>query len=113
MMVVLQIVETAGHSGRGAYTLDVFPREERVTSLAYMRAALNVGFTVGALIGGVALAFNNDDVVQAVPLFTAAVLALNALYITRLPDAEHDKAPVAGGPGAQPGRAAQPRLPRP
>ena len=95
MMVVLQIVETAGHSGRGAYTLDAFPREERVRSLAYMRAALNVGFTVGALIGGVALAFNNDDVVQAVPLFTAAVLALNALYITRLPDAEHDKAPVA------------------
>ncbi len=95
MMVVLQIVETAGHSGRGAYTLDAFPREERVRSLAYMRAALNVGFTVGALIGGIALAFNNDNVVQAVPLFTAAVLALNALYITRLPDAEHDKAPVA------------------
>ena len=93
MMVVLQIVETAGHSGRGAYTLDVFPREERVRSLAYMRAALNVGFTVGALIGGVALAFNNDDIVRAVPLFTAAVLALNALYITRLPDAEHDRAP--------------------
>lgn len=95
MMVVLQIVETAGHSGRGAYTLDAFPREERVRSLAYMRAALNVGFTVGALIGGIALAFNNDNVVQAVPLFTAVVLALNALYITRLPDAEHDTAPVA------------------
>ena len=76
MMVVLQIVETAGHSGRGAYTLDVFPREERVQSLAYMRAALNVGFTVGALIGGVALAFNDDDIVRAVPLFTAAMLAL-------------------------------------
>jgi MFS family permease len=93
MMVVLQIVETAGHSGRGAYTLDVFPREERVRSLAYMRAALNVGFTFGALIGGVALAFNNDDVVRAVPLFTAVVLALNALYITGLPDAAHDLAP--------------------
>ena len=93
MMVVLQIVETAGHSGRGAYTLDVFPREERVRSLAYMRAALNVGFTLGALIGGVALAFNNDDIVRAVPLFTAVVLALNALYITRLPDADHDRVP--------------------
>jgi MFS family permease len=93
MMVVLQIVETAGHSGRGAYTLDVFPRMERVRSLAYMRAALNVGFTIGALIGGVALAFNNDDIVRAVPLFTAVVLALNALYITRLPDADHDRAP--------------------
>jgi len=93
MMVTLQIVETAGHSGRGAYTLDVFPREERVQSLAYMRVALNVGFTIGALIGGVALAFNNNDVIRAVPLFTAVVLALNALYITRLPDADHDRAP--------------------
>jgi MFS family permease len=103
MMVVLQIVETAGHSGRGAYTLDVFPREERVRSLAYMRAALNVGFTVGALIGGVALAFNNDDIVRAVPLFTAAVLALNALYITRLPDAEHDRAPAEDDEMLNPG----------
>jgi MFS family permease len=94
MMVALQIVETAGHSGRGAYTLDVFPREQRVQSLAYMRVALNVGFTVGALIGGVALALNNNDVIRAVPLFTAVVLALNALYITRLPDAEHDRAPA-------------------
>jgi MFS family permease len=95
MMVVLQVIETAGRSGRGAYTLDAFPREERVRSLAFMRSALNIGFTVGALIGGVALAFNNDDVIRAVPLFTAAVLALNAFYITRLPDARHDKAPVA------------------
>ena len=56
-------VSTAGWSGRGAYTLDVFPREERVQSQAFMRAALNIGFTVGAMIGGFALAFNNDDIV--------------------------------------------------
>ncbi len=95
MMVVHQIVETAGWSGRGAYTLDVFPREERVQSQAFMRAALNIGFTLGALIGGIALAFNNDDIVRAVPWLTAAILAANALYITRLPDAEHDRAPAA------------------
>ena len=33
-----QIVETAGHSARGAYTLDVFPREDGSRSHAYMRA---------------------------------------------------------------------------
>jgi MFS family permease len=94
VMVVHQIIETAGWSGRGAYTLDVFPREERVQSQAFMRAALNIGFTLGALIGGIALAFNNDDVVRAVPWLTGAILAANALYITRLPDAEHDEAPA-------------------
>ena len=37
-----------------------------------MRAALNIGFTVGALIGGLALATNSDAVVRAVPLLTGA-----------------------------------------
>ena len=91
MMVVLELVGTAGWSGRGAYTIDVFPREERVRSQAFMRAALNIGFTFGALIGGVALAFNNDDIVRAVPILTAVILAANAFYVLRLPDARHDR----------------------
>lgn len=91
MMIVLELVGTAGWSGRGAYTLDVFPREERVRSQAYMRAALNIGFTVGALIGGLALAFNNDDVVRGVPVLTGLILMANALFILKLPDAEHDR----------------------
>lgn len=103
-IIALEVVSTAGWSGRGAYTIDVFPREERVQSQAFMRAALNIGFTLGALMGGIALAFDNDDVVRAVPWVTAAILLVNALYITRLPDAEHDRAPAAPetlvGPGA-------------
>jgi predicted MFS family arabinose efflux permease len=94
MMIVLEIVGQAGWSGRGAYTLDVFPREKRVQSQAFMRAALNIGFTVGALFGGLALAFDNDDVIRAVPLLAAAILVANSLFITRLPDAEHDAKPA-------------------
>lgn len=101
MMIALEVVGTAGWSGRGAYTIDVFPREERVQSQAFMRAALNIGFTVGALVGGLALAFDDDDLVRAVPLFTAAVLLLNALYITQLPDAAHDK-PLTDEPKVKP-----------
>ena len=103
MMIVLEVVSVAGWSGRGAYTLDVFPREERVQSQAFMRAALNIGFTLGALIGGLALAFNNDDLVRAVPWLTAVILAANAVYITRLPDAEHDVAPQTGDQLVNPG----------
>jgi MFS family permease len=95
MMIVLETVGTAGHSGRGAYTLDVFPREERVRSQAFMRSALNIGFTFGALVGGLALAFNDDTVVRMIPLLTAAILLLNALLISRLPDADHDRVPAA------------------
>lgn len=91
MMVALELVQNAGWSGRGAYTIDVFPHDERVRSMAFMRAALNIGFTIGALIGGLALAFDDDAIVRAVPWLTAVVLLANAVFITRLPDAAHDK----------------------
>lgn len=94
MMVALELAQNAGWSGRGAYTIDVFPHDERVRSQAFMRAALNIGFTLGAMIGGLALAFDSDAVIRAVPWVTAAVLLVNALLITRLPDAAHDR-PVA------------------
>jgi MFS family permease len=100
MMVVLEVVGTAGWSGRGAYTIDVFPREERVQSQAFMRAALNIGFTVGAALGGIALAFDDDSVIRAVPLLTAAILTANAVLITRLPAASHDQRPEGGGASA-------------
>ncbi len=94
-LVLLEIVGGAGHAGRQAYTLDVFTREERVRSMAFMRSALNIGFTIGALMGGLALAFDNDDVIRAVPVLTAVILGFNALLISRLPDALHDEAEVA------------------
>ncbi len=87
MMIALEVVSQAGWSGRGAYTIDIFTREERVQSQAFMRAALNIGFTVGAMIGGLALATNSDAVVRAVPVLTGLVLLANAYLITRLPDA--------------------------
>ena len=40
-------------------------------SQAYMYSALNVGFTLGAIIGGIALAFDNVTVMRWMPLFTA------------------------------------------
>ena len=94
MMIVLEVVGTAGWSGRGAYTLDVFPREERVQSQAFMRAALNIGFTLGAGIGFLALAAPSDRFILLVPVLTAAILVANSVFITRLPDASHDQAPV-------------------
>ena len=89
MMIGLGLVQTASRSSRNAYRFDVFPREERVRSNAYFRAARNVGYTLGALLAGVALATNSDDVVRAVPLATAALLLLNAALVSRLPRTAH------------------------
>jgi MFS family permease len=89
MSVVLEAVNSSGGAGRGAYVLDVLPRAERVQGQAYMYSALNLGFTAGAALGGIALAFDNNDVVRSLPWLTAALTLVNAIWITRLPQAPH------------------------
>ncbi len=91
ILTLLAATDAGGSAGRGAYTIDAFPRAERVRSMAFMRSALNIGFTLGALIGGLALATGSDDVIRAVPLLTAGILFLNALLIARLPEAVHER----------------------
>jgi MFS family permease len=102
ILIVLAAVDAGGSAGRGAYTIDVFPRAERVRSMAFMRSALNIGFTLGALMGGLALATGSDAVIRAVPWVTAGVLLLNGLLILRLPDAPHaatdDEEPTSATP---------------
>lgn len=93
LITALELVGAAAGAGRGAYALDAFSREERVRTQAFMRSALNIGFTLGALLGGIALATGSDTVVRAVPLLTAAILVVNSWLITRLPDV------AAGGDG--------------
>jgi MFS family permease len=87
MMIVLELVSSAARSARNAYRFDIFPREQRVSSNAYFRAARNVGYSLGALLAGVALATDDLDVIRLVPLVTAGLLLLNALLISRLPAA--------------------------
>jgi MFS family permease len=90
MVVAFEIVENAGSAGRNAYVLDVMPEDERVATQAYMYSALNVGFTVGAVIGGIALAFDNVTVMRWLPLVTLGIGFVNAVFISRLPRAPHD-----------------------
>lgn len=90
MAVGMEVIGALGGAAHGAYTIDVLPPDERVKSRAYMYSALNVGFTLGSLLGGIALAFRSNDVLHALPWFTAAVFLVNAVAITRLPRASHD-----------------------
>ena len=93
MSIVLEVVNSAGGAGRGAYILDVLPRLERVQSQAYMYSALNLGFTLGAALGGFALAFDNDTIIRALPWVTAVLVGVNAFWIWRLPKAAHRERP--------------------
>ncbi len=90
MAVGMEVIGALGGAAHGAYTIDVLPPDERVMSRAYMYSALNVGFTLGSLIGGIALAFDSNDLLHAVPWFTTVVFLVNAVAISRLPRAAHD-----------------------
>ncbi|MBC2933717.1 MFS transporter [Nocardioides sp. zg-1228] len=105
MLSVLAIFETAGRNARNVYRIAVFPRAVRVRAMAYMRAARNVGYTLGAGASGVALGIGLDAV-RLIPLVTGALLVLNALLIATVlpavaravPEVQDDGTPVAAPP---------------
>ena len=90
LVLVFEVVQNAASAGRNAYVLDVLPDEDRVRTQAYMYSSLNLGFTLGSLIGGLALATGSLTVLRWMPFFTVAVGVLNAVFISRLPHAPHD-----------------------
>lgn len=83
--VLLALASSWQKSGRDAYRISVFPAATRVRSFAYMRAARNVGYTLGALASGLALAADSNTLIKAIPVLTAVVLLVNAYWISRLP----------------------------
>ncbi len=96
MATAFEIVANVGKAGYSAYILDVLGAQERVQAQAHLYSALNVGFTAGALISGVALAFHSVDVIRWIPMLSVAVGVANALAITRLPRASHDDRAAVG-----------------
>ncbi|KRE92872.1 hypothetical protein ASG76_15530 [Nocardioides sp. Soil774] len=94
MLTVLAVVETAGRNARNVYRIAVFPRDVRVRALAYMRAARNVGYTLGAGASGVALGVGLGAV-RLIPLVTGGLLVLNAVLIAAVLPVIARQAPVA------------------
>jgi MFS family permease len=94
--MLFALAGSAGHSASHAYVLDALPTKERIETQAYMYSALNVGFTLGAIVGGVSLAFDSLTVVRWTPLFAAVLMMMNAFWISRLPKAPHDVRVASG-----------------
>lgn len=106
VITLLDIAGAAAGAGCGAYMLDAFSREERVRSQAFMRSALNIGFALGAMIGGFALAAGSDAGVAALPVLTAAILVVNGLMVAVLPHARPGGDGIGSAPATTPAPAA-------
>ena len=102
LLTAFTLVNSVGGAGRGAYSIAIFRREERVRYQAYLRSALNLGFTLGALISGLALATDNHTVIRLLPVVTALMLAGNAVLVSRLPDPRSTGAPAAAPSADEP-----------
>jgi hypothetical protein len=93
-------IEVEVSSVRNVYTLDAFSPEDRVRSMAYIKAALNIGFALGAGLGGLALALPSNAGVHALPFVTAGVGLLGAPLILRLPRSDPHPPAAADAPKA-------------
>ena len=85
-------------TGEAVYSIKIIGLTVAEAGLGLNRAALNVGFTVGALFGGVALATGSLTVIRFIPVLTAAILLVSAAMIRRLPGAiaQHSEIQPAG-----------------
>ena len=85
IMVLTAAADTFANTGRTMYTAEAIPAENRVRTMAFARAYLNIGFTIGAGIGAAALAFNTNTALIVMVLINAATLVVNAAVVSRLP----------------------------
>lgn len=60
--------------------------------MAFIRAARNIGYTLGAAAGGFALAIGTRTAIETVPVVTGGLLLINALMVVRLPRIEQPAA---------------------
>lgn len=85
LVCALAVADMTASVAKHVYTLQALPPEERVRALAYQRSALNVGFTAGAALSGVALAVGTRSAYLSLVLVNATVLLVTAVLIARLP----------------------------
>ncbi len=88
--IAFEVVRNAGGAGYDAYILDVLPENRRIAAQAHLYSAQNAGYTLGAMIGGAALALGSLEVIRWVPMLSVAVGLANGVWIARLPRAPHD-----------------------
>jgi MFS family permease len=87
VLSVETVAEMLANGGRMVYTAAALPAETRVRTMAFQRAYLNVGFTIGSGLGAAALALDSRGGLLALVLANAVGMVVNAVVVSRMPDA--------------------------
>jgi MFS family permease len=82
---VVTTVDRAANAVRSGFIAALGAPAERVRLRAYLRAVTNVGITIGAPVGGIALAADTRSAYVAVILANALTFAVAAVLIARVP----------------------------
>ncbi|WP_405644307.1 MFS transporter [Streptomyces sp. NBC_00019] len=85
VVCLLGLVDKASAPMSQALVGQVTKAEDRVRAVAILRSLRNVGFTVGALLGGIGLLIDNRAGYAAILLLNAASFAVLAMLAARLP----------------------------
>ena len=88
---ILMAASMAGNAARGAVVARAFDGPDRVRVRAVMRMLTNVGMTGGAALAGVALVRDTAGAYRAVMLVAAAMHAVSAVAVMRLPSSLGDR----------------------
>jgi hypothetical protein len=99
VLLTIAVAQLIGEAGRSVYTGAVLPAEERIRAMGFIRAYLNVGFTIGAGLGAAALALNSHAGLIALVLANGVGMLVNAATVARMPDAHAER---VSRPGARP-----------
>lgn len=99
LMAFSAAADVLANGGRMIYTSDAIAPTERVRVMAFARAYLNVGFTIGAGLGALALAFETQAALTAVILANAVGLLVNSLVVARFPALPHHQLAGAASGG--------------
>jgi len=94
LLSLVALADSTGPAANEAMVADIFDRSERVRRLALTHAARNVGMSVGAVVGAVAVSTGTEWAFRGLVLLNALSFVIVAISVSRLRRFEHRARPT-------------------
>lgn len=95
LLSVVALADSTGPAANEAMVADIFDRSQRVRRLALTHAARNVGMSIGAAVGALAVSAGTEWAFRGLVLLNAISFVIVAVSVSRLRRFEHRARPAA------------------